>query len=110
MRRLFVLVAALVVAIVVALGTYAATSSARLGVSSAAPQNVGTVVAQGNQRLNATQAALSSALAQRPPAVNGGSVPFVPPHPVVVNVSGSASAVPYTPQAVHFGDEGGHGD
>jgi hypothetical protein len=110
MRRIYVLAAAVIVAIAVALGTYAATTSARLGVSSASPQSVSATVAQGNQRLNAAQAALNKALAARPPAVNGGQVPFVAPHPVVVNVSGSANAAPYTPQAVHFDDEGGNDD
>ena len=110
MRKVYVAVAALVVAIAVALGTYAATTSARLGISSASPQNVSATIAQGNQRLNATQAALNKALAQRPPAVGGGRVGYVPPRPVVVNVSGLTNAVVYTPQPAHFGDEGGQND
>jgi hypothetical protein len=111
MRRLYVLVAALVVAIVVALGTYTATRSATLGPAQVSAGNVNTVVAKGNQRLSAAETALNKALAQRPPAVNGASVPFVAPHPVVVNVSGAANATLYTPQPAHFSDdEGGHGD
>ncbi|MGD0274257.1 MAG: hypothetical protein ABSB96_11075 [Gaiellaceae bacterium] len=111
MRRLYVAVAALVVAIAVALGTYTVTRSATLGPAAANVPNVSAVVSQGNQRLNATEAALNRALAQRPPAMNGGRVVYVPPRPVVVNVSGSASAVPYTPQATqHFDDGGEHGD
>ena len=110
MRRIYVAVAALVVAIAVALGTYAATTSARLGISSASPQSVSTTIAQGNQRLNATEAALNRALAQRPPAITGGRVAYVPPRPVVVNVSGLSNAVVYTPQPAHVDDEGDHGD
>jgi hypothetical protein len=110
MRKLFIAVAALVVAIAVALGTYAVTRSATLGPASTKVQNVSTVLSQGNQRLNATEAALNTALAQQPPAINGGRVVYVPPRPVVVNVSGLTNAVVYTPQAPHFNDEGGHGD
>ena len=111
MRRLYLVVAALVVAVAVALGTYSVTRSTALGPASASTQNASTVVAQGNQRLNATEAALNKALAQRPPAVSGGRVAFVAPHPVVVNVSGAASAAPYVPSTLHFSDdEGGHGD
>ena len=110
MRKLYVAVAALVVAIAVALGTYTVTRSTTLGPASAKVQNVATVVSQGNQRLSATQAALNGALAQQPPALTGGQVPFVPPHQVVVNVSGSSSAVAYTPQPAFVDDGGGHGD
>ncbi|MGD0166366.1 MAG: hypothetical protein ABSC51_03635 [Gaiellaceae bacterium] len=110
MSRLYVLVAALVVAIVVALGTYTVTRSSALGPAAASTQNVNTLVAQGNQRLTTAETALNQVLAQQPPAVHGGSVPFVTPHPVVVNVSGAANAVPYTPQPAYFGDEGGNGD
>lgn len=112
MRRIYLFAAAVIVAVTVALGTYAAATSARLGLSSASPQSVSTTVAQGNQRLNAAQTALNKALAARPPAVHGGRVPFVAPHPVVVNVSGSAGAVVYTPQPARFDDEdeGEHDD
>jgi hypothetical protein len=109
MRKIYVVIAALVVAIAVALGTYAATLSTALGPSSTPTSNVGTVIALSNQRLNAANAAINTALTQRPPSVNGGRVPFVAPRPVVVNVSGSASAVPYTAPVGHFGDEGGGG-
>jgi len=111
MRKIYVLIAALVVAIAVALGTYAATLSTALGPASTSTSNASTVIAQTDQRLNATNAALTTALAQRPPSVNGGRVPFVAPHSVVVNVSGAANAVPYTAPVGHFGDDGGeHGD
>jgi hypothetical protein len=110
MRKVYVAVAALVVAIAVALGTYTVTRSAALGPTSTKVQNVNSVVSQGNQRLNATEAALNRVLAQRPPAMNGGRVVYMPPRPVVVNVSGLTSAVVYTPQAPHFDDEGGQGD
>jgi hypothetical protein len=107
MRKIYVLIAALVVAIAVALGTYAATLATALGPASASTNNVSTLVAQGNQRLGAANAAINAALAQRPPSVNGGRVPFVAPHPVVVNVTGAANASPFTPSVGHFGDEGG---
>lgn len=107
MRKIYVLIAALVVAVAVALGTYAATLATALGPASTATKNVGTVVAQTNQRLNAANAALTTALAQRPPSLSGGRVPFVAPHPLVVNVSGAANAVPYTAPLGHFGDDGG---
>jgi len=111
MRKIYVLVAALVVAIAVALGTYAATLSTALGPASTSTNNASTVIAQTNQRLNAANVALTTALAQRPPSVNGGRVPFVAPHSVVVNVSGAANAAPYTAPVGHFGDDGGeHGD
>ena len=110
MRRLYVAVAALVVAVAVALGTYSATRSTALGPTSVSTQNTSTVVAQSNQRLNAAEAALNKALAQRPPAVSGGRVPFVAPHPIVVNVSGAANAAPYVPASHFSDDEGGHGD
>jgi hypothetical protein len=110
MRRIYLIAAAVIVALAVTLGTYAATTSARLGLRSASPQSVSATVAQGNQRLDAAQAALNKALAARPPAVSGGRVPFVAPHPIVVNVSGSAAAVAYTPQPAHFDDGGEHGD
>jgi hypothetical protein len=110
MRRFYVAVAALIVAIAVALGTYTVTRSSALGPTSANVQNVSAVVSQGNQRLNATEAALNSALAQQPPTSSGGRVSYMPPRPVVVNVTGAANAAPYTPQAPHFDDEGGHGD
>ncbi|HEY5159855.1 MAG TPA: hypothetical protein VII83_02170 [Gaiellaceae bacterium] len=107
MRKIYVLIAALVVAIAVALGTYAATQSTSLGPASASTNNVSTLVAQGNQRLSTANAAINAALTQRPPSVNGGRVPFVAPHPVVVNVTGAANAAPFTPSVGHFGDEGG---
>jgi len=110
MRKLYVAIAALVVAIVVALGTYTVTRSSALGPASANVQNVGAVVSQGNLRLNATEAALNNALAQQPPSASGSRIAYVPPRPVVVNVTGSANAAPFTPQAPHFDDEGGHGD
>ena len=109
MRKIYVLIAALVVAVAVALGTYAATLSTALGPSSTPTGNVSTVVAQSNQRLSSANAAINAALKQRPPSVNGGHVPFVAPHQVVVNVTGSASAVPFTPSVGHFGDDGGGG-
>ena len=109
MRKIYVLIAALVVAIAVALGTYAATLSTALGPTSTPTSNVGTVITQGNQRLSAANAAINAALTQRPPSVNGGNVPFVAPHPVVVNVTGAAGAVPFTPSVGHFGDDGGGG-
>ncbi len=109
MRKIYVLIAALVVAIAVALGAYAATLTTALGPASTSTstKNVSTVVAQTNQRLNATNAAIATALAQRPPSPNGGRVSFVAPHSVVVNVSGAANAVPYTAPLGHFGDDGG---
>jgi hypothetical protein len=107
MRKIYVLIAALVVAIAVALGAYAATLTTALGPASTSTKNVSTVVAQTNQRLNAANAALTTALAQRPPSSNGGRVSFVAPHSVVVNVSGAANAVPYTAPLGHFGDDGG---
>jgi hypothetical protein len=111
MKKIYVLIAALVVAIALALGVYAATLATALGPASTSTKNVSTVVAQTNQRLNAANAALTTALAQRPPSPNGGRVLFVAPHPVVVNVTGAANAVPFTPSAGHFGDDGGeHGD
>jgi hypothetical protein len=111
MRKIYVLIAALVVAIAVALGAYAATLATALGPTSPSTKNMSTVVAQTNQRLSAANAAIATALAQRPPSLNGGRVPFVAPHPVVVNVSGTANAVPYTAPVGHFGDDGGeHGD
>jgi hypothetical protein len=110
MRKLYVAVAALVVAIAVALGTYSVTRSATLGPAGAKVQNVAAVVSQGNQRLNATEAALNGALALQPPAPNGSRIAYVPPRPVVVNVTGSASAVPYTPQPAYVDDGGGNGD
>jgi hypothetical protein len=109
MRKTYVLIAALVVAIAVVLGTYAATLTTALGPSSTPTSNVGTVVAQSNQRLSATNAAINAVLKQRPPSVNGGRVPFVAPHQVVVNVTGSAGAVPFTAPVAHFGDDGGGG-
>lgn len=110
MRKIYVLVAALVVAVAVALGTYAATLSTALGPASASTQSVSTLVSQGNRRLSAQNSAINVALAQRPPSVNGGRVPFVAPHPVVVNVTGSPTAVPYTAQASHSDEGGGGGD
>ncbi|MHB8059603.1 MAG: hypothetical protein ACYDHO_02065 [Gaiellaceae bacterium] len=110
MRRFYLFAAAVIVAVTVALGTYAATTSARLGLRSASPQSVSTTVAQGNQRLNTAQAALNQALAARPPVAQGGRVPFVTPHPIVVNVSGSAGAVAYAPQPAHFSEGGEQGD
>ncbi len=110
MSKLFVLIAALVVAVAVALGTYAATRSTALGPASTSTSNASAVVAQTNQRLNVANAALTTALAQRPPSLTGGRVPFVAPHTVVVNVSGSANAVPYTAPLAHFGDDGGEHD
>jgi hypothetical protein len=110
MRKIYVVIAALVVAIAVALGTYVATlSTTALGPSSSPTGNVSTVIAQTNQRLSSANAAINAALSQRPPSVNGGHVPFVAPHQVVVNVTGSASAVAYTPPVASFGDEGGGG-
>ena len=109
MRKMYVVIAALVVAIAVALGTYVATlSTTALGPTSS-PTNATTVVNQGNQRLSAASAAINAALTQRPPSVNGGRVPFVAPHAVVVNVTGAAGAVPFTPSVGHFGDDGGGG-
>jgi hypothetical protein len=111
MRRLYVVIASLVVAVAAVLGVYSVTHSAGLGLPSAQPQSASTTVAQANQRLDATQAALSRALAQQPPTVTGGGVPFVPPHQIVVNVSGSPAATPYAPAPTHFYDDGGeHGD
>ncbi len=110
MRKIYVLIAALVVAVAVVLGTYAATLSTALGPASTAPNNASTVVAQGNQRLSAANAAINAALRQQPPSANGGRVPFVAPHPVVVNVTGGASAAPYAAPVAHFGDDGGGGD
>jgi hypothetical protein len=111
MKKIYVVIAALVVAIAVALGTYAATLSTALGPASVSTNNVGSVIALSNQRLSAANAAINTALTQRPPSVNGGRVPYVAPHPVVVNVSGAANAVPYTAPVGHFGDDGGeHGD
>jgi hypothetical protein len=107
MRKIYVLIAALVVAVAVALGTYAATLSTALGPASTSTKNASAVVAQSNQRLSVANAALDTALTQRPPSLNGGRVPFVAPHPVVVNVSGAANAVPYTAPVGHFGDDGG---
>ena len=109
MRKIYIVIAALVVAIAVALGTYAATLSTALGPTSSPTKNTATVIAQSNQRLSAANAAINAALTQRPPSVNGGRVPFVAPHPVVVNVSGAANAVPYTAPVAHFGDDGGGG-
>ncbi|MGA9762151.1 MAG: hypothetical protein WBQ14_06995 [Gaiellaceae bacterium] len=110
MRKIYVLIAALVVAIAVALGTYAATLSTGLGPSSpSSTGSVSTVLSQSNQRLSAANAAISAALSQRPPSLNGGHVPFVAPHQVVVNVTGSAGAVPYTAPVAQFGDDGGGG-
>jgi len=109
MRKIYIVIAALVVAIAVALGTYAATLSTALGPASSSTSNVSTVVAQGNQRLSATNVAINAALTQRPPSVNGGRLPFVAPHPVVVNVTGAANAVAYTAPIAHFGDDGGGG-
>lgn len=110
MRRIYIFAAAVIVAVAIALGTYAATTSARLRLRSASPQSVSATVAQGNQRLNAAQTALKKALAERPPTLNGGRVPFVAPHPVVVNVSGSAAAVASAPQPARFDDEDEHDD
>ena len=111
MNRVHVAVAALVVAIAVALGTYTVTRSAALGPAPVSAQSANATINQTTQRLNATEAALNKALAQQPPSANGGPVPFVPPSQVVVNVSGSAGAVPYTPQsAQHFDDRGEGGD
>jgi hypothetical protein len=111
MKRSYVAVAAFVVAVVVALGTYTVTRSAALGPAQSSPQNVRTLVSQGNRRLNAIEAALKRALAERPPAATGGRVPFVPPQQIVVNVTGSANAVPYTAQPPHhfFEDDSGGG-
>jgi hypothetical protein len=111
MKRFYVLLAALVVAVAAALGVYSVTRSAKLGLSSTSSQSTSTSAAQATRRLNATEAALREALAQRPPAVSGGRVAFVPPHQIVVNVSGSSSARPYSaPVATHFFDDGGGGD
>jgi hypothetical protein len=109
MRKIYMVIAALVVAIAVALGTYAATLTTALGPTSTPTSNVSTVLTQSNQRLNAANAALNTALSQRPPSVNGGRVPFVAPHQVVVNVTGSASAVAYTAPVGGFGEDGGGG-
>jgi hypothetical protein len=109
MRKIYIVIAALVVAIAVALGTYAATLTTALGPASSSTKNTGTVIAQSNQRLSAANAAIDAALAQRPPSVNGGRLPFVAPHPVVVNVTGAANAVSYTAPVAHFGDDGGGG-
>lgn len=107
MKRIYLVMAALVVAAAMALGTYAATRSTVLGPASASTQSASTVLAQGSQRLSAANAAINAALAQRPPSTNGGRLPFVAPHPVVVNVSGAAGAVAYTAPVGHFGDDGG---
>jgi hypothetical protein len=109
MKRFYVLLVVLVVAVASALGVYAVTRSAKLGLPSATPQSANTIVAQGSRRLNATEAALNRALAQRPPSVRGGRLPFVPPQQIVVNVSGSSAAVPYTAPTGHFFDDGGGG-
>jgi hypothetical protein len=110
MKKVHVVIAVVLIALAATIGFYALTSTTHLGVKSqASPQSVSTLVSQGNRRLSATQAAIRRALAQRPPSVGAnGSVPFVPPHQVVVNVSGSPSAQPYVAPVVSHGyDEGG---
>jgi hypothetical protein len=110
MRRLHVAVAAVVVAIAVALGTYTVTRSAALGPTATSAQGTSVTIDQSNRRLNATEAALNRALAERPPAVVNGRVPFIPPQPVVVNVTGSVAATATTPAPqIHFDDEDGGG-
>jgi len=110
MKRIYVVLAAVVVAVAMALGTYAATRSTALGPASLSTNNVGSTIAQGNQRLNAANSAINAALAQRPPSVSGGRLPYVAPHPVIVNVSGAAGAVAYTAPVGHFGEGGGQDD
>jgi len=111
MGKAYIIIAALVVAVAVALGTYVATLSTALGPTPTSAKSASALIAQGNQRLSSANAAIDRALAQRPPSLSGGRVPFVAPHPVVVNVSGAANAVPYaTPVAYHGDDGGGQGD
>lgn len=99
MKKIHIIIAALIVAIATMIGGYALTSTLRLGLKSqvSASQASNLNVSQTTKRLSATEAALRSALAKSPPNVSKGQrVPFVAPQKIIVNVSGSASAVPIT--------------
>lgn len=105
MNKSIVFAIALLVALIVTLGVYATTKSAQLGPSSSPQSNVAATVAQGNQRLNTIQASLTQALSTKPPRASGGTLPYVAPKVVVVNVTGSSSATPYAIQVIHQGGE-----
>jgi hypothetical protein len=100
MSKRHVVAAALLIGIGAALGTYAVTRTSDLGVSARASSkkaNDATVTVQ-TRRLNALEASLRKALAQKPPALP--RIPKLQPAPQSSRVVYSAAPAPASRSAV----------
>jgi len=88
LKRRHVILAALLIAIAAALGTYALTRTTSLGLKAKNTTPGNTSAAQWTRELNADNAALTRALAMKPPPLPGPGqrIRFVPPRPIVVTV------------------------
>jgi hypothetical protein len=88
LKRRHVILAALLIAIAAALGTYALTRTTTLGLRAKNTTTQSGSVAQWTRELNAANAALTRALAMKPPPLPGPgqTIRYVPPQPIVVTV------------------------
>jgi len=107
MEKIHVVTASLLIAIAAAIGTYAVTRTTKLGVQSRGGASQGSIN-QWTGELTAANAALTRALAAKPPPLPpaGQRIRYVPPQRIVVTVR-----VPSPAQVTAIRrEEGGRGD